>query len=77
MANLCCHVHNVHDTIKWPNIVTISWPFLNWYILINHLTKSIAKELTMNEMEEVNGGVAPVVVAVVLVTGLLWSSNAN
>ncbi|MDG0969068.1 MAG: class IIb bacteriocin, lactobin A/cerein 7B family [Porticoccaceae bacterium] len=31
----------------------------------------------MNEMEEVNGGVAPVVVAVVLVTGLLWSSNAN
>jgi len=35
------------------------------------------KELTMNEMEEVNGGLAPVVAAVIIVVGLVLSSNAN
>ena len=35
------------------------------------------KELTMNEMEQVNGGVAPIVYAIIAVILLLGSCDAN
>ena len=51
------------------------WQFLNFQTLL--LRRSMMRELTLNEMEEVSGGIPLIVLAVIFVGGCTYSESAN